>query len=224
MEKRGAHPASSFPEGSRADWSLKSRAQNSDPVAVGQGVSMSASESQTEATPGSGLPFEAFRADARRLAPGDFEECHGSGFLLLTAAGVHGPAGPASTVVHLVGIDEPASERTASLSLVAYPLRTSDRSAGHLVTVGRTSNNDVVIPDPSVSRFHAFLKPVAGGRFQIQDANSTNGTTVNGTSVPAQGHGLGVDLKSGDTVRLGQVELTFLSAQALRDFVLARDR
>jgi hypothetical protein len=30
-----------------------------------------------------------------------------------------------------------------------------------------------------------------------------------------------VDLKSGDNVRLGQVELTFLSAEALREFVLA---
>jgi pSer/pThr/pTyr-binding forkhead associated (FHA) protein len=67
------------------------------------------------------------------------------------------------------------------------------------------------------------MKPVAEGRFQIQDANSTNGTTVNGTSVPAQGHGLAVDLKSGDNVRLGQVELTFLSGPALRDFVLARE-
>jgi hypothetical protein len=172
---------------------------------------------------GSGLPFGAFREDARRLSLADFEQCHGSGFLLLTAAELSEPPGPASTEVHLVGIDEPASDRTASLSLLAYPLLRTERSAGHLVTVGRTSNNDVVIPDLSVSRFHAFLKPVAEGRFQIQDANSTNGTTVNSTSVPAQGHGLGVDLKSGDNVRLGQVELTFLSAQALRDFVLARD-
>jgi hypothetical protein len=184
---------------------------------------MSESEFQKEPRHGSGLPFEAFRADARRLPPSDFEECHGSGFLLLTAAELNEPAGPASTEVHLVGVDEPASERTASLSLLAYPLRRTGRSAGHLVTVGRTSNNDVVIPDLSVSRFHAFVKPVGDGRFQIQDANSTNGTTVNGTSVPAQGHGLAVDLKSGDNVRLGQVELTFLSAQALREFVLARE-
>ena len=184
---------------------------------------MSESESQKEPRHGSGLPFEAFRADARRLSLTDFEECHGSGFLLLTAAGLNEPAGPAATEVHLVGIDEPASERTASLSLLAYPLRRTERSAGHLVTVGRTSNNDVVIPDLSVSRFHAFVKPVGDGRFQIQDANSTNGTTVNGTSVPVQGHGLAVDLKSGDNVRLGQVELTFLSAPALRDFVLARE-
>jgi hypothetical protein len=172
---------------------------------------------------GSGVPLEEYREDASRLSPTDFEECHGSAFLLLTAAELNEPSGPASTEVNLVGVDEPASERTASLSLLIYPLRRTERSAGHLVTLGRTSNNDVVIPDLSVSRFHAFVKPLGSEHFQIQDANSTNGSSVNGTPVLGQGNGPAADLKSGDNVRLGQVELTFLSAQALRDFVLAHE-
>jgi hypothetical protein len=162
------------------------------------------------------------RADARDLPAADFEERHGSAFLLVTAAELQQPTGPAMTEVKVIGVDEPGSGRTASLSLVAYPLLRTDRSVGHLVTVGRTSNNDVVIPDVSVSRFHAFVKPAGEGGFQIQDASSTNGTSVNGTTVPAQGHGPAVDVKSGDNVRLGQVELTFLSAQALQEFVLAQ--
>ncbi len=178
-------------------------------------------ESRKEGRRGSGLTFESFRADARDLSPADFEERHGSAFLLLTAAELREPTGPAMTEVALAGVDEPGSERTAYLSLLAYPLLRTGRSVGHLITVGRTANNDVVIPDVSVSRFHAFVKPPGDGYFQIQDASSTNGTTVNGTSVPAQGHGPAVDLKSGDNVRLGQVELTFVRAETLREFVLA---
>jgi pSer/pThr/pTyr-binding forkhead associated (FHA) protein len=184
---------------------------------------MAGSEPQRRTGQGSGMPLDAFRPDALNLSRVDFEQKHASAFLLLTAAELRVPKGPATTEVKVSGLDEPASERTASLSLLAYPVVRTERSVGHLVTVGRTSNNDVVIPDLSISRFHAFLKPAADGRFQVQDANSTNGTTVNGSSVPAQGHGSAVELKSGDNVRLGQVELTFLSAEALREFVLARE-
>ncbi len=91
------------------------------------------------------------------------------------------------------------------------------------MSIGRTSNNDVVIPDLSVSRFHAFLKPLEDGRFQLQDAGSVNGSSINGDAVPRQGSGPPMDLKSGDNVRLGRVELTFLDADALREFVLEHD-
>jgi hypothetical protein len=178
---------------------------------------------QGQAQHGSGISLAEFCEDAGRLSPSDFEERHGAGFLLLTATPLQVPTGPAMTEVNLDG-DEPGSACTADVALLAYPLARSERSAGHLITLGRTSNNDVVIPDLSVSRFHAFLKPGPNGGFQLQDANSTNGTTVNGTSVPAQGHGAAMDLKSGDSVRVGQVEFTFLSAPALQDFARAHDR
>ena len=50
-----------------------------------------------------------------------------------------------------------------------------------------------------------------------------NGSAINGDAVPRQGFGPPIDLKSGDNVRLGRVELTFLDADALREFVLAHD-
>jgi hypothetical protein len=172
---------------------------------------------------GSGVPIKSLRQDARSLSQAEFEDRHGPGFLLLTAADLHEPTGPMATEVKVVGFDEPA-ERTASISLVAYPLRRTERSVGHLVTIGRTANNDVVIPDISISRFHAFVKQVEGGALHIQDANSTNGTGVNGIPVSAQGHGPASDLKAGDNVRLGQVEFTYLDAKGLQDFVRDTDR
>jgi len=176
--------------------------------------------STSGAARGSGTPLSAFEADAASLDAAEFEDRHGAGFLLLSTAGLQVPNGPAMTEVRLDDGDETGAECTADVSVLVYPLRRGPDSVGHLVTLGRTANNDVVVPDLSVSRFHAFVK-LGSPPLQIQDAKSTNGTTVNGRSIPAQGQGPAVDLKSGDTVRLGQVEFTFVDAAGMREFALA---
>lgn len=173
---------------------------------------------------GSAVSIHELRADARILSPEDFEDRHGSAYLLLSATELSPPSGPATTEVRLLmdGEEVPAAS-TANLSLLVFPVRRTGRSTGHLVTIGRASNNDVAIPDLSISRFHAFVK-AGDGHWQLQDAGSTNGTTLNGRPVPRQGHGPAMDVKPGDNVRLGQVELTFLGVQELRSFVLKIER
>jgi hypothetical protein len=180
---------------------------------------------EPRASEGTGVRIRNLRRDARDLSACDFEERHGSGFLLRSAAENERPTDPAATQVALL-IDleaSPTPGESASLSLLAYPLVRSARSVAPLVSIGRTPNNDVVIPHLSVSRFHAFLKPLDGGRFLLQDAGSVNGSAVNGNAVPRQGSGPPLDLKSGDNVRLGRVELTFLDTDAVREFVRAHD-
>jgi hypothetical protein len=174
---------------------------------------------------GSGVPIRELRDDARALARPEFEERHGRAFLLLSAADLSTPR-PTITEVRLDGDSRaPARmESTANLSLVVYPLRRNNRSASHLITLGRAPDNDVVVPDVSISRFHAFVKQGASGRWLMQDAGSTNGTTVNGSSVPRQGHGPATELSPGDDVRLGQVELTFLDSEALLSFAVRLER
>lgn len=168
---------------------------------------------------GSGIPLETLRPDARTLPLEEFEDRHGAGFLL-HSANAGAASGAPVTEVQLM-LDEPDPGCTAGLALLVYPFRS--QGAGHLVAIGRAPNNDVVIPESSISRFHAFMK-AAEDTFAIQDGGSTNGTTVNSASVPAQGHGPPVELKRGDNVRLGLVELTYLDAQGLREFLLAKDR
>ena len=91
------------------------------------------------------------------------------------------------------------------------------------MTVGRTSNNDIVVSDVSVSRFHAFMKQ-EDGVYSVQDMASTNGTTVNGANAPARGAGPPSPVKPGDTICFGQVQLTFTDARALREFALQASR
>ena len=69
-------------------------------------------------------------------------------------------------------------------------------------TVGRASDNDVVVPHASVSAHHAELRQ-AGTAYRIVDLSSTNGTFVNGTRIQAQ------ILDDGDTVHLGPVALEY---------------
>jgi hypothetical protein len=175
---------------------------------------------------GSAIPIESLAADARSLAPDAFAARHGNGFLLFTAKRLDGPESTNSTKLMLDdgGDDEARDGRTAGLAVVVYPMRSRDPAKGPIVTLGRESKQDVVIPDMSVSRFHAFAKPGPDGAFLLQDAGSTNGTTVNGQSVLSTGAGPPRRLAPGDNVRLGHIELTFTDARALREFAIQKSR
>lgn len=79
---------------------------------------------------------------------------------------------------------------------------------GLAVTVGRRSDNDVVVDDSSVSRRHSLIMDTAGG-FVVRDLNSTNGTYVNRERIGEGDYAL----KSGDLVRIGGSEITLLFKQ-----------
>jgi ABC transport system ATP-binding/permease protein len=69
-------------------------------------------------------------------------------------------------------------------------------------TIGRATDNDIVIPDVLASRHHASLVPTPQG-VEIQDAGSINGTFVNGSRVKE------ALLHDGDVVTIGNVDLVF---------------
>ena len=78
---------------------------------------------------------------------------------------------------------------------------TSDRSS-----LGRATTNDVVVLlDPTVSRIHAVIERYPTG-FCVRDRGSTNGTFVNGEPVKGE-----TRLRTGDELRLGNSRLTFFT-------------
>lgn len=93
--------------------------------------------------------------------------------------------------------------RHNGLALKEFEL-TKDR-----VTIGRRSDNDIQLDDPTVSGIHAVmtLKPDAylddAFDVAIADFNSTNGLFVNGNKVQQK------RLTAGDIIRIGQHELLF---------------
>jgi pSer/pThr/pTyr-binding forkhead associated (FHA) protein len=84
---------------------------------------------------------------------------------------------------------------------------------GQLITVdsstslGRESDNHVVIADDSVSGKHAVLQR-DGRAWVLRDLGSTNGTRVNNRDLSGS-----VKLKSGDVIELGRVSLRFADGQ-----------
>jgi pSer/pThr/pTyr-binding forkhead associated (FHA) protein len=51
-----------------------------------------------------------------------------------------------------------------------------------VINIGRRFENDLVIDDPRVSRYHAQLR-VVDGKYELVDMNSTGGTYVNGMRI-----------------------------------------
>ena len=71
-----------------------------------------------------------------------------------------------------------------------------------ITSIGRALENDIVIPDARVSRFHAELRR-EDGSFVLRDLGSTNGTRVGDESIDQK------RLRDGETISLGGVLLTF---------------
>ncbi|WP_435886076.1 FHA domain-containing protein [Streptomyces erythrochromogenes] len=60
-------------------------------------------------------------------------------------------------------------------------------SLGHVMRIGRALENELVVSDLQVSRHHAEFHSMPGGRFEIRDLGSHNGTYVNGQPLPKSG-------------------------------------
>ncbi len=74
--------------------------------------------------------------------------------------------------------------------------------AGEQASIGRSSDNDIVLNDFSVSRRHAYLKH-EGGEWVLYDNRSTNGIRVNDRHVP------NAPVASGDRAVIGTFTLKF---------------
>ena len=80
-----------------------------------------------------------------------------------------------------------------------------------VTTIGRSSMNDLPIPDKMLSRQHARIVRDGNGGLAIEDMGSRNGTFVNGEKLTAL-----LPLKSGDRITVGGVTLKVESESTTR--------
>jgi FhaA, N-terminal domain/FHA domain len=71
-----------------------------------------------------------------------------------------------------------------------------------LISIGRASDNDVIVDDPLVSRHHCQLK-LQHGAYGLIDLGSRNGSYVNGQPVSEMALG------PGDRIRIGSTSIEF---------------
>lgn len=76
-------------------------------------------------------------------------------------------------------------------------------------SIGKSKSNDIVLPMPTVSRFHAVIAKKRS-EWIITDTFSKNGILVNGKRVEGK-----AALDDGDVIEIGSVPLVFQCAEAL---------
>ena len=72
-----------------------------------------------------------------------------------------------------------------------------------IIRIGRHSDNDIIVNDRNVSRYHAQIR-LEHGQFVLYDLDSMNGIGINGVLTPGP-----VVLHDGDTIALGHHDLVF---------------
>jgi hypothetical protein len=98
--------------------------------------------------------------------------------------------------------------------VVAVLEKSKDNVFQRRVTLGRTTNNDIVLDDASVSRFHGWLQKDDGsGKWTLTDAGSKNGTWASSIKLAPKKP---VILENAVRLRIGNLELTFYSAAGFR--------
>jgi YD repeat-containing protein len=92
---------------------------------------------------------------------------------------------------------------SSTLTVLSGPLANRQVRVGEQLRLGRESDNDLTLPDPGASRYHAIIQREGEG-FQISDLGSAHGTRVNGERIMGPER-----LKDGDSILVGETRLTF---------------
>lgn len=138
------------------------------------------------------------REERTEVAPGAWGEPGAEAVPFPPAGGPPGAEIPAAGGTRVI---ERGPKHLAMLVDRTQPDRKHDLRG--TTNIGRASENQVAIQDPTVSRHHAWIK-AEEDRFLIFDVGSANGTFVNDERIeePRQ-------LQNGDAIRFGDAEFVF---------------
>ncbi len=108
------------------------------------------------------------------------------------------------------GRREPAWAETLELNARSFAyveiqdeLHTRHPVSGDVFRIGRHADNELMVADASISRFHAEIKHELNSRYVIRDLESLNSVYVNGRKART------AILSNGDLIELGDVTLKF---------------
>ena len=163
-----------------------------------------------------GQPLAELALEARALSAAELARDFGPAFLLRQGGATHASGMVLQTMTaHSAGRTEAQAGR-GLLDYRVYVVRRAGttRFGGDYIGLGRADHNDLVIEDPSVSKFHALIVQ-EGPSFSLSDAGSRNGTFINDQRAPNYREGRPAPLRDGDSVRLGDVRLTFMLSEGV---------
>jgi hypothetical protein len=148
----------------------------------------------------------------------EFVAAHPHPFLL-ALTGLDAPPPPARTVRMEGGVQLMAALMAERRRMAAgekfpavLPIRKIQATFPSMITVGRARNNDIVVPDALVSKFHAFFRQIDAD-WALADAGSANGTKVGEIGLVPKGPPEKV--RAGDRITFGVSAFQFVDAAGL---------
>jgi pSer/pThr/pTyr-binding forkhead associated (FHA) protein len=96
-----------------------------------------------------------------------------------------------------------------------FPVAKSKHTNPGPVTVGRVSDNDICVPEYSISKLHCILA-IVGSEVRLTDLGSTNGTTVNGQALQPKKP---VRLEGGEKLVMGRFAFLFHRAAGFAEYL-----
>jgi hypothetical protein len=157
-----------------------------------------------------------FVQELKRVGEVAFRKRHTAPVLIVTGRATRGKRAETDEVTRVVSLKGSGKHR-ASLALVhrVFPLTKAASAPAGPVIVGRTSENDVSIPEYSISKRHCSFE-IKDGMMTVSDCGSTNGTTLNGTKLEL---GARVPLCGGEQITMGRFTFVYETPAGFLEFV-----
>jgi FHA domain len=157
-----------------------------------------------------------FVQELKRVGEVAFRKRHPTPVLIVTGRATRGTRAGTDEDTRVTSVAKSGKHR-ASLALVhrVFPLSKAANASSGPVLVGRTSENDVSIPEYSISKKHCAFE-LREGSMAVFDCGSTNGTLLNGTKIEG---GTSVPLCGGEIITMGRFTFVYETAAGFLEFV-----
>ena len=126
----------------------------------------------------SGLPLSEFVSICSYLKEDDFLQRFNHPFLIQRSQDLDVQENPGFGTIS-GNIKKLLVESDLTNCSVLFVSKSPNNNFTMMVTVGRAENNDIIIRNGKVSKFHAYFNEI-GDQWAVTDGNSSNGTYVGG--------------------------------------------
>ena len=162
------------------------------------------------------VSYDYVRREAARLGREDFLSSFPVPALMVVYRGLDQAESegmdPSQSGVQLLTMSVKSASLLRYLSRVAFVCKRPGNPYAHLISLGRSANNDITVAVDSVSKVHGYVV-IEDGLWRFTDHGSTNGSRINGHELVAKEK---YTLKDGDVLQLGlEVMLEFMTPDTL---------
>jgi len=157
-----------------------------------------------------------FVQELKRIGEVAFRKRHNAPVLIVTGRATRGKRADTDEVTRVTSLKASGKHR-ASLALVhrVFAIAKAPHAPSGPVVVGRTTENDVSIPEYSISKRHCSFE-IKNGMMNVSDCGSTNGTTLNGTPLEL---GTSTPLCGGEQITMGRFTFVYETPAGCLEFV-----